>query len=245
MTPNRKIEGQKSLLGRTMHSIAYDEIHDEIVVPQQLAQAVLIFRGAATGEEPPLRVIQGPLTQLRSPDQLAIDPAHGEIFVPEGDRVLVFPREANGNVAPIRVLMGPDTLLGAETLAVDPVRNLLVVSGRPPESQGAPGGFSIFGRTDQGNVKPRWRIAGPKVGSGGGRVFVYPPRGEIIAVSRGFVGVWNIDDKGDVPPRWMIGGPNGVLRQIRGVALDPKHKSVIISDKELNAILTYSFPEIF
>jgi hypothetical protein len=59
------------------------------------------------------------------------------------------------------------------------------------------------------------------------------------------VGVWSIHDRGDVPPRWMIGGPNGMLVQIRGVALDPKHKSVIVSDKRLNALLTYSFPEIF
>ena len=40
-------------------------------------------------------------------------------------------------------------------------------------------------------------------------------------------------------------GPNGRLVQIRGVALDPKNKSVIVSDKRLNALLTYSFPEIF
>jgi hypothetical protein len=31
----RAIEGQKTLLGRTMHAIAYDEIHDEIYVTQQ------------------------------------------------------------------------------------------------------------------------------------------------------------------------------------------------------------------
>ena len=29
----RRIEGQKTLLGRTMHSIFYDEIHDELIVP--------------------------------------------------------------------------------------------------------------------------------------------------------------------------------------------------------------------
>jgi len=105
----------------------------------------------------------------------------------------------------------------------------------------------IFNRTDQGNVKPKAIIGGPKVTIGGGnaRVYVYPPRGMILVVSSGFVGVWSIHDRGDVPPRWTIGGPDGILEAVRGVALDPKHKSVIISDKRLNALLTYSFPEIF
>ena len=248
-------------------ALAYDEIHDEIVAPQPHAHAVLTFRGGANGEEPPIRVIQGPLTQLgiSEPDQLAIDPVNNEIYVPQGDSVLVFSREANGNVAPIRVLKGPDALRRAAAVAIDPVHNLLLVTGTP--ANGGPGGVMIFDRTAQGNAKPRGMISGPKTDLGrGGRIYVYPPRGIMLVVAsvgssvsrqagefrgaemahnRDFVGVWSIHDRGDVPPRWMIGGPDGMLVQIRGVALDPKHKSVIVSDKRLNALVTYSFPEIF
>jgi hypothetical protein len=32
---------------------------------------------------------------------------------------------------------------------------------------------------------------------------------------------------------------------VRGVAVNPNHKEVIITDKRLNAILTYYFPELF
>jgi hypothetical protein len=60
-----------------------------------------------------------------------------------------------------------------------------------------------------------------------------------------YVGVWHIDDNGRVPPRFTIGGPDGVLRQGRGLALDPKNHTVIASDKELNAVLTFQVPEIF
>ena len=35
------------------------------------------------------------------------------------------------------------------------------------------------------------------------------------------------------------------LKKPRGVALDPKHKELIVADMTLNAVLTYSFPEIF
>lgn len=257
----RKIEGQSTLLSRTMHAIAYDEIHDEFVVNQPFGLAIMTFRGGATGEEPPLRVIQGPHTMLAGASTLAIDPVNNEILIPERGKVLVFPREANGDVAPIRILE-PDTDLGrASQIAVDPVRNLLVVGtskginqGRDPENSH----LLVFNRTDRGKVKPRWVIGGPKANLNSMfKMVVYPPRGEIIVVVPGpgsgvemetetaYVGVWNIDDKGDVPPRWTIGGPHGSLRKPRGVDLDPKNKTVIVSDKFLNAVLSFSFPEIF
>ena len=98
-----------------MHGLAYDEVHDEIVIPSPLAQAVLVFRGAAEGEEPPLRVIQGPHTGIVGTgygalDTVSVDGENNEIYLPvASDRVLVFDRMANGDVAPKRILGGPDT----------------------------------------------------------------------------------------------------------------------------------------
>src|SRR5262245_3571806 len=114
-TPTRTIEGQKTLISRTMHALAYDSVHDEIIVNSPLAQAILTFRGDTNGEAAPVRVIQGPLTQIQGTDydgndQMAYDDVHGEIYIPVvGNKILVFSREANGNVAPSRVLGGPDT----------------------------------------------------------------------------------------------------------------------------------------
>jgi hypothetical protein len=240
------------MLARTMHGIGYDEIHDEVVVPQAFSQAVLTFRGGATGEEPPIRVIQGSLTQLKSPDRMALDPVHNEIFIVERGYILVFPREANGNVAPIRRLEGPDTgIKDFSFVAVDPIHDLLIYSGG--------GQFRIFKRTDNGNVKPKAIIGGPKSGFHGpnGPIAVYPPSGMIIASSsvrktehgseqlnnEGYVGVWSINDTGDLPPHWTIG--KGFLKVPRGVTLDPKDKNMIVSDKIGNKVLTFSLPEIF
>ena len=55
-----------------MHGFAYDAIHDEIV---------------ASGEEPPVRVIQGPHTLIDGPpnlgnDRVSIDPVNDEIYLP-------------------------------------------------------------------------------------------------------------------------------------------------------------------
>lgn len=253
--PVRQIHGHQTLLGRTTHAIAYDEIHDEIVVPQQFGQAILTFRGGTSGEEPPLRIIQGPQTQLEAPDRLGIDPVNNEIYVPESGRLLVYPREANGNVAPVRVLSGDGGVGGA--VAIDAVRNLIVTSG----SQA----LKIFDRKAKGPAKPLRVIGGPRTRemlSGSKNIAVYPPTGLILVANEGtqvhagenwtfdysedsFVGVWSINDHGDIFPRWTIGGPYGALKQARGIVVDPKNKSIIVSDKYLNAVLTYHFPEMF
>jgi hypothetical protein len=47
------IQGQLTRLSRTTHGIAYDTTNDEIIAPNPLAAAIVIFRGGATGEEPP------------------------------------------------------------------------------------------------------------------------------------------------------------------------------------------------
>ena len=254
--------------------MVYNPLRDEIMITQIFGQAIMTFRGGANGDEAPIRVIMGSNTGLTNPGRLGLDPVHKEVFVPEGDKVLVFPSEAEGNIAPIRILQGPDTLLGASSLTIDPVHDLLIVDGsRPREKEEGGGGGGemggggnrgqvlIFNRTDSGNAKPRNVIFGPKthMQPGDSLITVYPPRqlilvgapskadegGDIRSSPNNFVGVWSENDSGDVPPRWTIGGPNGFLKQVRGIAIDPKHKTVMISDKFVNGVITYYFPEIF
>ena len=258
-TPNRVVSGQGTKLSRTMHDIRYDAIHDEFLVANPFAQAVMTFRGGASGEEAPIRVIQGPRTQL-SGSRLDVDPVHDEIVLPAGNSILVFPREANGDVAPIRVIRGPDTQLrNASSISVDPVNDLIVVglnntlSARPKNN----GALLIFNRTDNGNVKPRGVIRGPKSGIVRiNQIAVYPPRKLVVAAQPGpvyemepkdaFVGVWSLDDDGDVPPLWKINvGPKSTMKKPFGLVLNPKHKELIVSDMRLQSVLTFYFPEMF
>jgi DNA-binding beta-propeller fold protein YncE len=262
--PVRAIEGQSTLLGRSTHAIEYDEVHDEIFVAQKVAAAVLVFNGASAGETPPIRVIQGTKTQFTHIDRVAIDPINNELYVPDGDRMLVFPRDANGNVAPIRILEGPDTHLGGAAAAIDTVNDLLITAGTyRPEGGKREDRILIFKRTAQGNEKPLREIVGPNTILDGGSKNIRV-HGQWILVAhdgiqgggetkfeakkagaRSYLGIWNINDNGNVAPRWTLGGPQGILSKPRGVAVNPKYKEVIVSDKDLNAVLTYSMPEIF
>jgi hypothetical protein len=256
--PTRLLAGQATKLSRTMHDIRYDEAHDELYVSNPFAAAILVFRGGANGEEAPIRIIQGPGTQLEGPDRLDVDPVNNEIIVPEaGNTILVYPRTASGNVAPLRVIKGPDTQLrGIRSVAVDTVRNLLVGGTQYRKGNIEEGILLIYRRTANGNVKPLRVIQGPKTEIVRiTQLQVYPPTGWILAAQAGthdalhpddgFIGIWSINDDGDVPPRWKIRGPNSTLIKPRGIALDPQNKSLIVSDMARNAVLTFYFPEVF
>src|SRR5258708_15670295 len=168
------------MISRTMHALEYDYVHDELCVNSPLNNAILTFRGGAKGEEAPVRVIQGPRTQIQSTgydgnDKMAMDPVNGEIYIPVATSqgagkgvILVFDREGNGDVAPKRILGGPDTGFnfpsargtGFPYIATDSVRNLLIV---------IPGqAILVFYRTATGNPKPKVKLEGSNTLIGGG-----------------------------------------------------------------------------
>lgn len=93
--------------------------------------SITVYPKKASGDTAPLRVIQGPRTQLNWPTAMALDSGRGELYVAndQGDSVLVFGVSANGDAAPIRVLKGPKTLIKYPNgLALDLVNDELWVA---------------------------------------------------------------------------------------------------------------------
>jgi DNA-binding beta-propeller fold protein YncE len=232
-----------------MHDIRYNAVDDEILVPNPFANAILVFKGGANGQEAPIRYIQGPKTRLDGPDRLDVDTVHREIFVPDGQSVFVYPLDGNGDVAPIRTITGPDTQLAAGSLAVDPLNNLLAVTGRDRS-------LLIFDRTANGNVKPLHVIKGENTQIDRINQMAIYPEGKLLVVAmpgrqgdveppRVFVGMWSLDDDGNVPPKWTINGNQSTLRKPFAVALNPDQKEIYVTDMRLNGVMTFSVPEIF
>jgi len=251
------IAGQATKLARTMHDVRYDAIHDELWVPNPFADAVLAFRGGANGEEAPIRIIQGPQTQLAGPTRLDLDLVNDEVWVSAPRYVAAYPRTAKGNVAPLRVIRHPDIPSGDGNVAVDAIHNVVVVGHRGRNTETAPtGGILIFNRTDNGNVQPARWIKGPDVDIVRiTQITTYPPKGWILATQPGrsdvmepenvYIGIWHVNDDGNVAPRWKLTGANTQFKKPRGVALIPKHKEIIIGDMRTNSVYTYYFPELF
>jgi hypothetical protein len=165
VTPDRIIEGQTTNLSRTMHGLAYDDLHDEIVVPVALSGAVLVFRGGATGDEAPLRVIQGSKTGMIRPQTVEVDPVHNEIVAADSSSraILVYDRMANGNVEPIRKIGGSKSLFrDIIGIAIDPKRNLIIASTRSTDGFS---GILMFDRMANGDVAPVRKIGGSMTGA--------------------------------------------------------------------------------
>jgi hypothetical protein len=246
--PVRRIFGQVSMLGRSMHDVRYDDVNDEVVLPGR-AGSILIFRGGAHGQEAPVRVLQGPNVQAGG-SRLAIDSVHREIFAFGRGGIQVFPLDGNGNVAPMRVIAGPDTMGPNSSIAIDPIHDLIATVGRGGKA------ILVFNRTDNGNVKPRNVILGPKteidrinqmqiyaekklviIAMPGEQLLMEPPRT--------FVGAWSLDDNGDVAPRWKIEGDGTTIKKAFAVALNPKNREVYVTDMRLNGVLTFFAPQLF
>jgi hypothetical protein len=275
LAPKRVIEGQATKLSRTIHEMDYDPIHDEIVVTNPQAGAILVFRGSANGNEAPVRVIQGSNTRLFFPHTVSVDTRNDEILVGDPGRrgVLVFPRDGNGNIPPKREVT-PRSGFWIVGTAVDPINDLLVVALRI--RVGGQGALYIYNRTAAGDAEPRAIIAGPKTGILSpwqveifdGKIYValannvyralyegvFQREGvskdvEILSPWRsdvlGSVSVWNVTDSGDVAPRAIIKGPVSDLVHPGGVALNPKLGEIYASDSVRNGVYTYLVPEFF
>lgn len=150
-----------------MHGLAYDEVHDEIIVPVALSGAVLVFRGGATGDEAPIRVIQGSKTGMIRPQTVEVDGVHGEIIAADSSSraILIYDRLANGDVAPIRKIGGSKSefrdIIG---IAMDPARNLIFAASRSTDGFS---GILVFDRLANGDVAPIRKIGGNMTGAMG------------------------------------------------------------------------------
>ena len=114
--------------------------------------SITVYPLQASGDTPPLRIIEGPKAQLNWPAHIYADPEHGELFVANdvGDSILVFRETDSGDAAPIRVLKGPKTGIKNPTgLFVDGKNDELWVSNMGNHRA------VVFPRTANGNAAPR------------------------------------------------------------------------------------------
>jgi 6-phosphogluconolactonase (cycloisomerase 2 family) len=73
--------------------------------------SIRVYRASGDGNIPPIRTIQGTLTQLAWPMGIDVDRERRELAVANygTNSILIFAKAANGNVAPSRAIGGPRT----------------------------------------------------------------------------------------------------------------------------------------
>lgn len=95
------------------------------------APSITVYPLDAKDDTAPLRVIQGPKTQLDWPGSMSLDPATGDVYVANdlGQSIIVFRGTDQGDVAPRRIIKGDRTGISYPTsVFVDTTNSELWVS---------------------------------------------------------------------------------------------------------------------
>src|SRR5262245_11473832 len=134
--------------------VGLDLVHDEVAVSVQHVNKVAVYRRLASGEEKPLRIIQGPNTGLADPHGLAIDPDNDEIFVANHDSYHeVLAGQDDPNAVTAQIARGTAT---REQLAA--VRLDL----RPSKGRFVEPSITVYSRTAENDARPVRVIQGPR-----------------------------------------------------------------------------------
>ena len=123
--------------------------------------SITIYALQAGGDTPPLRIIQGPKTQLNWPATLFVDQERGELYVANdaGNSIMVFRTTDEGDVAPTRLIEGPRTGLKYPTgVFVDFKNDELWASNMGNHSA------TVYPRTANGDVAPLRTIRSAPLG---------------------------------------------------------------------------------
>ena len=160
--PLRTLQGDRTGL-EDPHGIALDtknnwmfvsnhgNVKDKAGVGRFEPPSITVYPLKASGDTPPLRIIEGPKTQLNWPAHLSVDQERGELYAANdvGDSILVFKTTDKGDVAPTRVIKGSKTGIKNPTGVFLDVKNGEVwVANMGNHSA------TVFSRTANGNVAP-------------------------------------------------------------------------------------------
>ena len=201
--------------------VALDLKNNEVAITIQHENKVQIYRRGASGEEKPLRIIQGPKAGLSDPHGIQIDAEHNEIFVANHDSYHeVQAGEVNPNVAYADFARGVE----APRVARERQAELRLSKGKFVEPS-----IKVFSRTVNGDAAPLRVIQGPRTGlSLPMKIFVDTIHNEIFVANSGSssILVFSRTASGNAAPIRKIEGPATGLKKPVGLFVDLKNDEV-------------------
>jgi DNA-binding beta-propeller fold protein YncE len=215
--------------------VALDLVHDEVAVTVQHVNKVAVYRRLASGEEKPLRIIQGPQTGLSDPHGLGIDPENNEIFTANHDSYHeVLTGEDDRNAVTAQIARGTAT---AQNLA-GPRLDL-----RPSRGKFVEPSITVHSRLAQDNAPPVRVIRGPKTELNlPMKIFVDTVHNEIFVANSGTsaILVFSRTADGDVAPIRKLQGPATRLKRPVGLFVDVKNNELWATNPEEHNATVYT-----
>jgi DNA-binding beta-propeller fold protein YncE len=212
-----------------------------------MEDAVLVFSRSESGNVAPLRVIQGPRTQIRTAQGLDVDTVNNEIaVVNEATRTITIYRRLDvGDVEPLRTISDATGSLSRPVgIAIDPVNNEIVVTDDGRDAQLV----QVYPRDADGPTPPRRQIMGPStmldrvrqvtvdtvnneiiVASQGDRATDPPVLGAVVVFDR-------LADEDATPKRFIRHVKNSGVRHPRSVWVDTDNDEIGEGDSKGNDI---------
>jgi 6-phosphogluconolactonase (cycloisomerase 2 family) len=228
-------------------SMALNPASGELFLSVQYPPQVAIYSSTADKEEKPIRLIEGPKTNLSDVHGLALDTKNKLLYLNswgnisdyhvagsgrfEDPSIEVFPESANGDVAPMHVIQGDKTQLDwPGAMSIDPGNGDLYVANDVGQS------ILVFRKDDQGNVAPYRVIKGAKTHlSFPTGVFVDDKNKELWATNLGnsSATVYPLTATGDVTPLRIIRGADENKQSLKfgktqALAYDSKRDEILV-----------------
>jgi 6-phosphogluconolactonase (cycloisomerase 2 family) len=228
-------------------SMAIDEATGELFLSVQYPPQVAIYSKTASGDDRPLRLIQGPKTRFSDVHGIAVDSKNRLLYVTswgnvsdyrvagsgrfEPPSISVYPTTANGDTAPLRTIQGSKTLLDwPGAMSVDSETGDLYVANDMGQS------ILIFRRGDGGDAAPVRVIKGSKTRlSYPAGVFVDAKNKEVWASNLGnsTATVYPLMADGDVAPLRIIRGAEESKQSLKfgkteALAYDSKREQLLV-----------------
>src|SRR5262245_40283865 len=205
---------------------------EEIFVTNSDTRTVTVYNRTANGDVAPLRMIGGPATKLGIPYGIAVDSAHGEVFVAnsashdsgaEADQsITVYGLGATGDITPLRVIAGPTTGLASPAgIALDAARGEIIVANRASNS------VTVYGRTASGDATPVRVLVGPDSALDNPWALALDTVNNELWVSNYFGGinVYSRTASGDAKPLRTLNAAGGP-----GFTVDPTRDEVVVGN---------------
>ncbi|HYR85410.1 MAG TPA: hypothetical protein VE422_15090 [Terriglobia bacterium] len=226
-------------------SLAVDEENQELYVGVQHPPQVAVYRKGASGDEKPLRSLQGESTRLSDVHGIVLDQKNKLMLVSnwghisdstiagtgrfEDPSISVYPMGAAGDVAPLRIIQGSLTQMNwPAQMSLDPDTGDIYVANDIGQS------VLVFKQTDRGNVAPTRIIKGNRTGllnpSG---VFVDSKHKEVWVANFGNASavVYPLNANGNVAPiRTIRSAPEGKVSlkfgKVEALAYDSRRDQI-------------------
>lgn len=218
VAPSREIHTPHGTFGITV-----DEAAQEVFLTVQHDSAIVVYRKGASGEEPPLRLLQGNRTRLADPHGIAFDPKRGLLFVTNHGSV----HESRADAADF---LTPAERAERAKLVNFPLDRDFAVPG---SGRTLPPAITVYAKNATGDTAPLRVIEGPRTGLNWPTgIAVDAERGEVYVTNdtTDSILVFDADASGNVAPKRTLKGARTGLKNPTGLALDLKNNELWVAN---------------